>query len=358
MEFQQPSSDQDAEPADGGAAAVTQAALQAWRRTALLASGVAVAAVVGLVAVLVTGRDQEDLAGPPPSGPEGAGAAEEPAVPTETPDAPEPVPAVAEEALTWAPPPLEDPETIEVDAGRASLDLDPDRDYVIELPPEPLDVPGGVVLNGGRNVVMIGGEIHISRPGQTGPDVRGLYLKDQTGVVHVEGVLFSGPELAEGINLDQRQGAVVQLQNLRFETVRAGPPEHHADIIQTWAGPRELRVDGLSGSTEYQGFFLLPKEFGDQPEPDAFHLRRVDITGTPDAGYLLWRDERGWPMTIEDVWVDRAQQDTRRGSVLWRDDQPENWWDGVEVGAPPDGPFVPDGVAGVDYVSPGYVSGD
>jgi len=260
--------------------------------------------------------------------------------------------------LTWAPPELTDPETVQVTEAEHDLHLDPDTDYVVELPDEPLDVRNGVRINGGRNVVLIGGEIRISKPGDEARLIRGLYLRKQTGTIHVEGLLISGPELGEGINLDQREGATVQLQNIRVETVHGEEDGHHADVLQTWAGPSVLRIDRLTGYTTCQGFFLLPLQMGDQDPPEVFDLRHVNIVGGEDAGYLLWRDSEDWPVAVDDVWVTPADG---------RDDDRPLWdagaegaatWDDVQVGEPPQGDFVPEGSVGLGYESPGYQQAD
>ena len=173
--------------------------------------------------------------------------------------------------------------------------------------------------------------------------------------MHIEGLAITGPGLGEGFNLDQREGAVVQLQNIRVETVQGTEEGHHADVIQAWAGPAELRVDGLTGSTNYQGFFLLPNQFGDQPDPELFDLRRIDLTGEDGTGYLLWRDEDGWPVETSDVWVSPPSGEDDRETFLWpREDASDGSWGDVQVGTPPGGSFVPEGAAGVGYESPGY----
>ena len=59
-----------------------------------------------------------------------------------------------------------------------------------------------------------------------------------------------------------------------------GFTDNHPDVLQTWSGPPELRVDRLSGTTRYQGFFLHPTQFGSGVPPRLFDLRRVDLTGT------------------------------------------------------------------------------
>lgn len=318
------------------------------------------ALVMFLVLLLVWGppgdTGPEAQPGATPTQEPGSQATQDPDVQATEPS-PEPSPAdvVVPEQLTWAPPELEDPETIELSGENRTPELDPDRDYILQMPDEPIDVVGGITVSGGRNVVLVGGEIRITEEGE-GNRVRGLFLQGQTGTVHVEGLLLAGDELGEGINLNQREGAVVQLQNIRVETVRGEREGHHADVIQSWAGPSELRVDRLSGRTTYQGFFLLPMQFGDQDEPEEFDLRNIDLVGEDSAGYLLWRDDLDWPVNVHNVWVRPSDEDDDREDFLWaRGDDNRDTWDDVRVGVPPGGPFVPEGVAGVDYESPGYL---
>lgn len=268
----------------------------------------------------------------------------------------------AGDELTWAPPELDDPVTVKAPTDGQDLHLDLDQDYIIEMPDEPLDVRGGLVVNGGRNVVLIGGEIRISESGDRAQEIRGLYLRKQTGTIHVEGLHITGAALGEGINLDQREGATVQLQNILVDTVDGERDGHHADLLQTWAGPSVLRIDRLTGRTTYQGFFLLPKQFLEE-EPERFDLRRVNIHGVGDAAYLLWRDGADWPIDVQDVWVAPSEDDDRTedddvDAFTWaKGDDPDAWGD-VRVGTPPGGDFVTEDRVGLGYESPGYAEDD
>jgi hypothetical protein len=207
----------------------------------------------------------------------------------------------------WAPPPLVDPETVTIDAEHRSLDLDPMRDYRVLLPSSAATVlVGGATIVGGHNVVVIGGVIAVPPMSQypdKSPDHpedqsmarRGLYLKGQTAAIHVEGVHLTG-DLSDAIHLDERRGAVVQLENLMIDLVHGGRDLHHADVIQTWAGPRILRVDGLLAATQYQGLFLLPNQwFTDGSAPESFTFRRATITMLPGSGYGLWLPQQRPP---------------------------------------------------------------
>ena len=252
-------------------------------------------------------------------------------------------PSAPAAALTWAPPQLDDPVTVVLAPGRTSLKLDMARDYLVRLPATPLDTSDGVSIYGGHDVVLVGGEIRTRG--------RGLYLRDQTGTVHVEGVRLSGAGATEGINLDQRRGATVQLQNIAVETVTGSYSGTHADVLQTWAGPELLRVDRLEGSSTYQGLFLDPHKFHDD-SPALFDLRNTVLR---DAGgrsaYLLWQSGR-FPISTQDVTVVPNPGKAFPGQVLW-EKQGQGTWDRVLRGdASTPSPLL--GVPGTGYTSPGY----
>jgi hypothetical protein len=255
--------------------------------------------------------------------------------------------------LAWRPPALRHPLSVDVTLRNRVINLDPRRDYMVRMPRNP--VRGAVSIIGGHNVVLIGGEVRIPPQGPH-PSIdsrRGLLLKDQTGTVHVEGLLIDGRGLSEGIDLDQRRGATVQIENVRVIGIHAlderNFSDNHPDIIQTWAGPARLRVDRLTGSTDYQGFFLNPRQFGPKRAPRLFDFRHVNIEGLPTAHYLLWQDT-SFPMHLSDVWISPARGRSGDHS-LWPSPRP---WHGVQFGQPGGGPFVPAGSVGTRYRSPGY----
>ncbi len=272
-----------------------------------------------------------------------------------------PTPSVAVDTadrLAWAPPRLTSPTLVTVTATTSKIELRSDRDYIVKLPTTPLTLNGGLRIEGGRNVVMLGGEIVVP-PRSEAPDSRertGLLLKNQTGTIHVEGLRISGEDLAEGINLDQAEGATVVLQNIHVATVHGSRDGHHADVLQTWAGPARLRVDGLTGSTEYQGLFLLPQQFVDTP-PESFDLRRIVITGETGganggAAYLLWTDDTVPWLTAQDITLVDERSDLE-GMLR----PPSVWQDAVELRTTDDGAVLPAGTPGTAYVSPGYQEG-
>lgn len=263
----------------------------------------------------------------------------------------------ASDGLLWAPPELEDPETVTLTSEDAHAELSEGQDYVVELA-EPIDSVGGVIITGGRNVVLTGGHITIPWAGEDASpaDRRGLKLRWQTGTVHVEGLLIdnSGGDLSEGIQINAPD-AVVQLQNIRVEDVHARDPEgftdNHPDVVQPWGGAEELRIHRLTGSTDYQGIFLK----ADQNELGPTILRQVNLIGLENSRYLLWATS-DVDVDVEDVWVQPAPG--REFRLVLKPEPPDRTWMMTNIGEPPGGDFVPADRVGMDYESPGYVSGE
>ncbi len=270
------------------------------------------------------------------------------------------VPAAAQ--LYWPQPKLSSPTTIKVTNENARLLLEPDKDYVIKMPATPVTAEGGVWIVGGRNVVVVGGEIFDDTPitpDMTNDLAYGLYLKDQTGTVHVEGLWIHGRGIGQAIVLSEAKGATVQVEHCRFETLH--PVGYvHTDGIQSWAGPLRLRLFDVSIVTAGVGLQTQPHQF--EPEVvDAWEYRRLNIRQTTANAYALWK-ERGtggwWREIHEDVWV------KHRGYLAWPD--VAHWNPGgnslvegtkLHLGVPPGGDFVREGSVGIGYVSPADYKG-
>ena len=302
----------------------------------------------------------------------------------------------AQSALSWSPPQLNDPTTIELTAGTRrhyTLNLDRNRDYIIRLPNVPLD--GGLSINGGHNILLVGGEINIPWQGD-GASIssrRMLKIQDATGVVHIEGLLGRGEDLSEGIQIASPE-AIIQLQNIRIEHVHArdqsGFSDNHPDLIQPWGDAREIRIDRFTGSSDYQGIFLKC-DYGDTDpcQLGKVIIRRTNIIGDPTARYLFWVEQRAGSgeVVLEDFWIDvperRWASEGRLARAVWPDYREDAFGEqrayittessGLEYaawpnmtptiegriyeGMPPSGDFVPEGVAGIGYISPGYADG-
>jgi hypothetical protein len=276
--------------------------------------------------------------------------------------------------LRWRRPTLVNPETISLGNGYTETKLDPERDYIVKLPP--WKKVGGTTLIGGHNVVVVGGWISVPPGAVYDAERRGIYIKDATGTVHVEGVLIDGSAGGDfdGVAIAAPE-ATVQLQNMRIVGVRGSYDGFHGDIVQPWGGVRALRIDRLTGTGNYQGLMLAPT----LGAIGSAELSNIDITTTwsPEprehaGGHMLWLTEGtscvAYPVTLDEVYI-RPRSDRPLENAVWppgnSSQQCKAVGDGtvewpllpisgeVLMGPPPGGNFVPPGAAGVGYVSPG-----
>jgi hypothetical protein len=280
--------------------------------------------------------------------------------------------------LRWAPPQLSDPLQVDLGDGYTETHLDPTQDAVINLPDTVKR--GGVTIDGGHDVVLVGGAIAI--PADTEPGAandaqrRGIYIRGATGTVHVEGVLITGSGTTEfdGVDINAPR-ATVQLENLRIGGVHGRFGAFHGDVVQPWGGVRRLRIDRLTGSSNYQGL-TLKEDLG--PVGSA-NLSNVDLAGTTEppldqGGYLIWLTAGSescdaFPVRLRNVFV-RPRAGRSLGRSVWpgrdsglpcaaRGAGLATWprlpvTGGVRKGSPRGGSFVPFASVGSGYSSPGY----
>lgn len=254
----------------------------------------------------------------------------------------------SESAPLWDPPALTTPLTLNVPTSGGTFKLNAGQDYLVVMPTAP--VTKALKLTGGRNVVLVGGEMNIGWQGDAAPASmrRALLLDGQTGTAHIEGLLLGGSDLSEGIQINAPQ-AVVQLVNVRVEGIRARDQvnftDNHPDLVQAWGGVKELRVDGLTGRTDYQGIFLKPDYNG----IGSVSLRRVNVRSDATARYLYWKDRNGFadfPVHVDDVWGEPASGRSFT-KTLWPEGS--DAWAAVKQGVPAAGDFVPAGMVGIGY---------
>jgi hypothetical protein len=282
--------------------------------------------------------------------------------------------------LAWAPPVLSNPVSVEVSNANHRLYLDNSRDYrltVVET------LTRDLWIDGGRNVVVIGGRVSITTLGSGNSywDNTAVKLRggDPAGTIHVEGLFVDGPYVNDGIAI--ATGRNVQIQNVRVERARDEIKGGHADCLQVQQGVGHLRMDGFTCTTGRQGIFL-----GDDtwPPTTSADLRRVNIDAA-GGKHLLFQIRPAHPVALRDVWLGVAPgftpwapfgywvfpqkdgrtlagtYDRRRRSVVSRDGK-RLWFVGsniegvVRKGGPPLGDFVPSGLAGMSYASPGYAA--
>jgi hypothetical protein len=299
-----------------------------------------------------------------------------------------------EDQLSWRPPQLQNPVTVQIPAGdpNSPIVLDPALDYILQMPDEP--VTENLSIRGGNHVVLIGGEINIGWQGD-GADITertGLKLFDMLGTVHIEGLLIHGEDLSEGIQIDAPQ-AVVQIQNVAVIGAHARDQQdftdNHPDLIQTYGNMSELRVDRFTGSSDYQGLFFKTDSNGPH---NSVYLSRVNLIGLPTARYLLWIGVVSWEnnqavlndwggiVSLDDIWIDVPEErDRGLADAVWPPahfDFPTqaqmfrdvngylcaSWSPEMSAhvrgyvceGVPPEGDFVRAEDVGIGYVSPGY----
>jgi hypothetical protein len=280
--------------------------------------------------------------------------------------------ADARAPLRWPQPRLEQPRVVRLGTGMTVTDMDPKRDYIVKLPHAVKR--GATVLKGGRNVVLVGGEIEIPRRAKGSTERRAIYVKDNAGTVHIEGVLIRGRGVGDGIAIAAPR-STVQVQNSRIVDLRGSYAGWHADVLQPWGGVRSLRIDRLTGSSNYQGL-QIPRDLG---RIGAADIRNVDLSYTnrrpATGGYLLWLATgadscRGYPVRLRRVYLapkrgrsladsvwppatfDRGCAARRAGSGIgWRRLPVAGR---VRPGPPRGGHLVPAGTAGLDYTTPGY----
>jgi hypothetical protein len=311
--------------------------------------------------------------------------------------------------LTWAPPKLTNPETINLSTNPRGLNLDNTKDYILKFPSTPIVAQFNdyAVLNisGGHNIVMIGGEIHIPDLPDTQNGVQGndnqrqaMRLDGNTGTVFIEGLEVSG-KCMDFMDISSPQARVI-LQNVRvegcrshYESLTGGYTDEHPDLIQPWGGAKEIDIDGFTGFSDYQGF-QLNSDLGVVGNIVIKHANIGRIATIPQYGrYYMWQDCNAskfrdcasnvdapdfphWDLTDDSFYIqpadNRSLEDSvwpggngtdPRKAVLAPDGKSVSWpnytakIDGrVHLGPPPGGDFVPAGSVGIGYVSPGYLN--
>jgi hypothetical protein len=278
--------------------------------------------------------------------------------------------------LRWAPPPLVEPKTIILGDGYSHPILATNRDYIIKLPPT--KKIGGTWIDGGHNVVIKGGHVTVpaGTSASTANERTAISIRGATGTVHVEGVLIDGSGGGEfdGVTINAPE-AVVQLQNMRIVGVRGREMGFHGDVIQPWGGVKDLRIDYLTGTSNYQGL-SIQQDLGPIGSAKISH---ADLVATTEptverGGHMLWLTKggvcNGYPLALSEVFVKPRRTKTLGGSVWPQSDSSLPCkasvttfatWPGLPVsgavqsGVPSGGNFVPSGVAGLSYQSPGYL---
>jgi chitodextrinase len=299
--------------------------------------------------------------------------------------------------LSWAPPTCGDATHGCIDlqltntGANQTPSLSSSNDYRIHLPNVPLQ--GGLQIRGGRNVIIIGGEIDLTVPcSDASSACRGIYISRRngpSGQIFIEGVWIHAPQqstqsTSDGIAVDDSSSLPtdITLENDRIDGIsgcEAGG--NHSDIIQTWyAGNAHVNIDHFTGVSNCQGLQIDPDLAWavDGTYAAGYDIRNTNLVSSSTNGrndYLFWLTDglacNSGPISLRNVY---AQDALGKLSIeaAWPDtDQPAactSLWNGstlsfpsspqitgvIANGRPPSGDFVPIGVAGIGYVSPGY----
>jgi len=182
--------------------------------------------------------------------------------------------------LKYPPPVLSSPKVWVPTATNNKLNGSADQDYIIDLQ-NVVSWNNGIEINGGRNIVLIGGEVNFSQDwsvqnpkNDEGKANRGILISAGSGsytsrVVHIEGVLFAGDWNFETFNIICTDGSktTFQFQNIRVEKLghvqetTSALPHSGGDMIHTQDfgagyGPKQVNIDRLTlRCTDYQGIF-------------------------------------------------------------------------------------------------------
>lgn len=257
----------------------------------------------------------------------------------------------------WDQPALVNPVVIPISDANRNLVLDQTRDYVLSCGPGSTRLSAKLSVWGGHNVVFEHCGLSVTHDWVA-------YFHNQTGTLWVHDVHFGGARLTGGIQL-QEPGATVVMRDVLFDKVYGTRATNHAELVQTWAGPKRLMIDGLSGADTYQGLFLLPNQWSFGPAPTVFDLRHIDIDNS-QGGYALWLGDvagRIHTWHVQDTYV--LPNPTKRWRGWWLWPQPRassDIWAGVVAGRPPGGHYVratSNGAAGVDEgTAPSRLAGE
>jgi len=254
------------------------------------------------------------------------------------------------QASAWDEPALVNPTVITLSPTNYNLALPQNKDYILQCPNGPVDLPATLSVWGGHNIVIEHCDFEVNADWVA-------YLHNTAGTLWVDDVHFGGTNLTGGVQL-QEPGATVVMRDVLFDTVYGSYATNHAELIQTWSGPSRFLIDGLTGATTYQGLFLLPNQWDNTTVETQWDFRNTDLDDTQGAYALYVSDQNGaFPLNLSNVYVDPNPARTWRGWWLWGfGGQDSNTpgigtWASVNAGVPPAGHYVqaaPGGATGVD----------
>lgn len=208
--------------------------------------------------------------------------------------------------LYWARPALSSPTTWHVpDGNTSSISYSGNVDLIVDLSSH---VTGSVTVNGGQNIVVIGGVINAPAGTTQVGTLACMYFTPPlsnvlTGrVISIEGVWCKGGGTAVSGTSGESDGfdfrvpeAIVQLQYSRADGLFGWADELHSDCLQPYGGTLKLLVYNFTCHGGYQGL-SVKSDTGPNPYVE-MHRVNADINFEPqttgahsNGGFILWID--------------------------------------------------------------------
>jgi hypothetical protein len=108
-----------------------------------------------------------------------------------------------------------------------------------------------LVVNGGRDVYVVGCEVDINQTWPNADDQNGFGFSGQTGRVWTEGDYLHGDFINDGIK-GNSGAAIWTAQNDRVGPLHGSQAGYHSDVFQPYGGFAKLEIDNVSGFGEFQ----------------------------------------------------------------------------------------------------------
>jgi hypothetical protein len=199
----------------------------------------------------------------------------------------------------------------------------------------------------------------------------GISFVQYTGTIHVEGLLITG-DVIDAIRLSTlNTGTAAQIQNVRVDRCVSFDGAHswdgHPDVVSSAAGPTTIRYDRVTGITNGRGIMNKPDNGNDATLIQATDCNFASHDFPVGGGRLFdnytavttWEVDNCWGLTSPGAAAALTSRPTNGGDTTSNLESTVHqgrpiWADGTEYAGKPD--FVPEGMAGIGYVSPGYLT--
>lgn len=223
--------------------------------------------------------------------------------------------------MKWAFPTLENPTIIDLSktGGQDWWQFRPDED-VIFIGADTTRTLSKLQTDGGRNIVVLGGKYEPAVDSKSAT----LHFLNLHGSVHVEGVHIDSKNSAQdGIAVAGASGKQpdVTVQNSVIENVHGVSEGIHGDMFQTHGSVGDMRFYNVSGSTNYQGFFIAPQYSPTHGSADFENVNVKWIPGGQAVSYQYWfldsAQEQAYPITLKNVYTTERDGQRAEEASVW-----------------------------------------